>query len=164
MRLEMITQQELHELFEYRDGKLFNKVRRGNRSACGQEAKSLGARGYLRVSIDKKNYRLHRLVFLMHHGYMPEYIDHINCDKLDNRIENLRQATNAQNQHNTKKLPNNTSGTKGVMWVKSLKKWQGQVKLNKKIFYAGTFYDIESAKLAVAELRKKLHGEFANYG
>ena len=87
------------------------------------------------------------------------YIDHINGDKLDNRIENLRAATHSQNCMNRCQRSDNKSGVKGVRLKKG--KWYGSIVLNGKTHSAGYFTEKEDAAAAVDKLRKELHGEFA---
>ena len=75
--------------------------------------------GYLRSSIDGKKYKLHRLAWLYVYGYFPEnFIDHINRNRSDNRIENLREVSRQCNVRNCGNLKTNTSGIKGVGWLK----------------------------------------------
>ena len=100
----------------------------------------------------------------MHKGYLPKIIDHINGDKLDNRIENLRSATVGQNQHNRKTNTNNTSGYKGVCWDKAMKKWRARIKLEDKSIHLGYFTNAEEADKVVRAAREELHGSFANHG
>ena len=100
----------------------------------------------------------------MHKGYLPKTIDHINGDKLDNRIENLRAATVGQNQHNRKTNANNTSGYKGVSWNKGCNKWLSQIKLEGKRIHLGYFDNLEEAAEVVRKAREELHGDFAHHG
>jgi hypothetical protein len=100
-------------------------------------------------------------VFLYHHGYIPDYIDHINGDSLDNRIENLREATQSLNGANSKLAKSNTSGFKGVTWRKDTKKWMAQITKNKKHYNLGSFENIEAAATAYRIAAEKLFGEFA---
>nr|WP_269140600.1 HNH endonuclease [Proteus terrae] len=89
------------------------------------------------------------------------HIDHIDGDKLNNRIENLRICTHNQNQHNQGIRASNKSGYKGVSWMKSVKKWQAQICCNSKVTHLGLYTNkIEAAK-AYDEAAKKLHGDFA---
>jgi len=121
-----LTVDLLKHLFDYdkETGNLIWKVTNSNNQKIGDIAGSLNPKvGYIRVGINGKKYYAHRLIFLYHKGYLPKTIDHINCDKVDNRIENLRAATVGQNQHNRKTNANNTSGYKGVSWCKAKKKW-----------------------------------------
>ena len=160
-----LTVDLLNHLFEYdkETGNLIWKIQqRGIRK--GSIAGSVKSHGYLCVGINYKSYRAHRLIFLMHKGYLPKTIDHINGDKLDNRIENLRAATVGQNQHNRKTNANNTSGYKGVCWNKARKKWKSQIRLEGKRINLGHYTNIEEAAEAVRKAREELHGDFANHG
>ena len=158
----MLTAEKLHELFEYWDGNLYRKVAR-KMSPIGKRVGWVSNTGYLSVEIDHKSYSVHRLVWLMHHGVLPEFLDHINGNKLDNRIENLRPATKSQNNQNKRLYSNNTSGVKGVCWHKRIKKWQVNVRVNGKQKSFGFFDDIELAELVASEARNKLHGQFARH-
>ena len=158
-----IAQQKLHELFEYRDGKLFWKIRKAACVYIGNEAGSIDKKGYRRVMINNKSYKTHRLVFMMHYGYLPKQVDHIDGNKLNNNIENLRQATHGQNRQNSKIQKNNTSGVKGINWQKRDNKWQARVMLNKKSHQIGYFETLEEAKKAIEKARQQLHGEFARH-
>ena len=119
--------------------------------------------GYRRVHFNGKSVYEHRIVFFMHHGYLPEYIDHINGNRSDNRIENLRIATRSQNKQNSKKYSNNTSGIKNVFFNKENKKWRVVLSLNGKTKHFGYYEDIELAELVAMEAREKYHGEFARH-
>lgn len=121
--------------------------------------------GYIEISINNKRYYAHRLAWLIYYGFWPEcQIDHINGVRDDNRICNLRIATNMQNQYNAKKPKNNTSGVKGVYWQKQVKKWQAYCDVNGKRYHLGLFSDIERARLSVMKFREKMHKEFCNHG
>ena len=160
-----LTVDLLNELFTYdkETGKLYWKAAR-QRIKVGDEVGSDNGSGYLKTKVNNKTYRLHRLVFLMHKGYLPKILDHINGDRKDNRIENLRPVSLAQNAQNAKLNSKNNSGYKGVFWVKSSKKWRGQVKCNGETIYLGEYNDIEEADRVVRAAREELHGNFANHG
>jgi len=161
----MITQDKLHTLFSYIDGVLIRKVCRSDHKKIGNFVGSLDKHGYLQVTIDKKSYRVHRLIYLMHFGQLPEFLDHIDNNKLNNKIDNLRPATKIQNAHNQTLSKNNTSGIKGVYWEKERNKWRAQIRIkDSKVKFFGRFEDIELAKIAVMNARKEHHGEFANHG
>ena len=164
-----LTVDLLNHLFEYdkETGNLIWKIKpssRGHHVKAGDIAGTLKSHGYLCVGINYNSYRAHRLIFLMHKGYLPKTIDHINGDKLDNRIENLRAATVGQNQHNRKTNANNTSGYKGVSWSKALKKWTARITLERKTINLGYFSNVEEAAEVVRKAREELHGSFANHG
>jgi hypothetical protein len=136
------------------------KVRRG-RCLAGSEAGSLDGKGYSVIRIDGNTYKAHRLAFLVIHRYLPEQVDHINLIKDDNRISNLRAATNQENKRNACKYSNNTSGSKGVCWHKSNGKWQANAKdANGKQIHLGYFATVEAAAHAYDAYAMKHHGAF----
>jgi hypothetical protein len=162
-----ITQARLHELFDYRDdGNLIWKVRLSDRNKIGKVAGSFSkSNKYYHCRIEGKTYRLHRLIFLYHHGYLTlgMDIDHIDGNSSNNRIENLREVTGSQNQWNRKKNVNNTSGIKGINWDKRKSKWVSRVMVNNKPIFLGRFDTLEEATVAVENAREKYHGEFARH-
>lgn len=94
----------------------------GKKCGCGDTG------GYLRVSVHDRLFLAHRIAWAITYGEWPdEDIDHINGDRSDNRLRNLRTVTKAQNQRNQKKFRNNTSGVCGVYFIKSSKKWVAQI-------------------------------------
>ena len=145
------------EVFEYQDGKLYRK--HGQFKGI---AGTVHGAGYEQVKIGKKTYRSHRVIFAMHHGYMPEMLDHVDGNKLNNRVENLREATNQQNQFNVGLLGRNKSGVKNVVWNRC--KWKVYMRINSKTKNLGAFEDLELAELVAIEARNKFHGEFVNHG
>jgi hypothetical protein len=157
-----ITKEYLHQLFDYNEGQLYWKVDRGTNKMKGKRAGCL-YKGYIRIRLHDVKYGEHQLVWLYHHGEMPQQIDHINNDGRDNRIENLRIATPLQNNQNATIRKDNTTGIKGV--CKGYKdKWQVHVRINGKKHYFGSYDDIEFAELVAIEARNKYHGIFANHG
>ena len=144
------------ELFEYRDGHLYRK-----HGQFAGKAGTLHHTGYVQVKVGKKNYRAHRIIFAMHHGYLPDYIDHIDGNSLNNQIENLREATNQQNQYNVGLVIRNKSGAKNVIWNRN--RWKVYMRINKKMTYVGAFEDFELAELVAVEARNKFHREFVKH-
>jgi hypothetical protein len=160
----MLTKEYLREIFNYIDGELFWKVDLATRAKKGFKAGSLGSDGrYFNVQFNKKKYRLHRIIFLWHHGYLPEELDHIDTNKLNNKIENLRPANKSQNQSNTNLSIANTTGVKGVYWSKRDQIWYVNIKLNNKTYYLGSFKEKEQAIETIKRERKKFHKEFARH-
>lgn len=137
----------------------------GKRKA-GSTVKSKDAAGYIAINIDGKGYRAHRIAWLLEKGQDPGRfeVDHINRDKIDNRIENLRLSTRGQNRANSAHNKSSKSGLKGVYWCKKQKKWRAQITANKKVIKLGAFADPFEAHLAYREAAAKYHGEFANFG
>lgn len=150
----------LQTIFKYEDGKLYwnvkkFKVKFGSLAGCYYK------NGYVRIRLDKKFYLAHRLIFMMFHGYIPEYIDHINNDPHDNRIENLRPATKIQNQQNIRINKRNTSGVKGVCWNNYHQKYLARCAVDGERIHLGYFKKLADAKKAIEKFRKQHHGEFA---
>ena len=153
----------LHELFEYRDGELFWKTKRPS-IRVGDRAGWVSGNGYRNVNVVGKTVGEHRVVFAMHHGYFPYHVDHIDGNITNNRIENLRPATKAQNSMNCKLHKSNKSGVKGVYWNKLRNTWNAQLESKGKKIHVGVFKTIEEASKAMVDARNKFHGEFANHG
>ena len=161
----MITQERLKELFDYQDGALIWKVKKarakkGDIAGCDALTKGIM---YRQTKIDGKQYRVHCLVFLMHHGYLPKQVDHIDGNGLNNRIENLRAADASSNALNSRLKSSNTSTSKNVYWNSQRRKWMVQTIVNGEQKYFGLYDDLELADLVAAEVRDKFHGQFARH-
>lgn len=104
---------------------------------------------------------VHRVIFLMHYKSLPAQIDHINRIKTDNRIENLRAATQTEQNCNKDKTKANTSGYKGVMVV-GPNKFEARIQYQRKLYHLGTFSSAESAYAAYCKKASELHGEFSS--
>lgn len=163
----------LRQLLRYEPdtGKLFWKERPEGPAAwngrfAGKEAiSSPDGFGYLHGRVDYIPVRAHRVIFAMVYGYWPEaQVDHINGDRSDNRIENLRGATWSENQRNKGTQSNNKSGAKGVYWNAQRRKWHAQIKVNGDTLYLGRFARLEDARMAYQQAAKDYHGDFARFG
>jgi hypothetical protein len=160
-----MNQEELKELFFYDDGWLYWKVDRGRKKLIGKKAGSINkVTKYWRVKIFNKDYLLHRLIFLYHKGAVPPYLDHIDGNKLNNRIENLREATISQNNFNSKRSKRNKSGVKNVYLFKPTGQWVARLRSGGKNVFLKYCDTIEEAEEALKKVRKKYHGEFSNDG
>lgn len=136
-----------------------------NTRYAGREAfTAIGADGYKRGAIFDKPYLAHRVIWAILHKEWPEDgIDHINGDRVDNRPENLRAASNEVNSRNQKRRDNNSSGATGVYRSRSGKKWYAQLKVSYRAVHVGTFDSFEAA-VAARKLAEREHGFHANHG
>jgi hypothetical protein len=157
----MITQEKLKELVYYQDGNLITKVKFADKVVIGKPLGCVNSDGYIQISIQGKKYYAHRLVFLYHHGYLPNYLDHIDGDKSNNKIENLRAASLHENNYNVKTPKTNKSGVKNVHWNKKNKNWNVTLAANNKSMYFGSFDDLELAALVAEEARNLYHKQYA---
>jgi len=155
--------EQLHELFEYRDGSIYWKVMRSGMGKVGSRAGCVNGRGYLVVGINFKKYLVHRIVWAMHGNEPVQVLDHISGDTTDNRIENLRAVTHGANMCNAKRSKRNTSGIKGVSFQASTGKWIGSVWHKKQLYKTPPFACKDQCAAAVKQLRCELHGEFARH-
>lgn len=136
-----------------------------NAKHCGKEAfYSRDGRGYLHGAIFGKIYSTHRVIWLFEKGEWPKLnIDHINGDKTDNRIENLRDVSTAENAKNTRRSSLNKSGVSGVSWYKASGMWRARIRDCGKEIHLGHFTDKESA-VAARKKAEKDRGYHPNHG
>ena len=136
---------------EYQGGKLIWKRITTNKVKVGDVAGTLSKLGYLHVGLKGALWPLHRVVWYLHKGSIPTgmQVDHINHDRTDNRIENLRLVNHTDNGRNQSKGCNNTSGVTGVSWNARRSKWHARVCHARKVVHVGYFEDIEVAAKAV---------------
>ena len=169
MTKPMLTQEELKELLNYNpETGIFTRAINSGRNDRWKKGSVAGylddSNGYIKVSLLGKRYYAHRLAWLYVHGEFPvNKIDHENHDRTDNRIINIRLASDSQNAMNCSKQVNNTSGTTGVVWDKDLLKWAARIMVNRKCLYLGVFVDIELAKNARKQAEVK-YGFHENHG
>lgn len=147
--------EECHRRFYYSDGELIRKITTSSRAKKGSSPTHINNSGYLMVCVNAKQYLVHRIIYLMHHGTLPDMIDHIDRNKLNNRIENLREADKEVNSWNRDLQRNNTSGYRGVSWSKVSEKWHSYIKIKGKRIHLGLFDDKEEAHIKYEEARIK---------
>ena len=124
------TQEQLKDLFSYRDGHLIHLKAKG-RVGVGSIAGQPRPNGYISIGVHGGIYRAHRLIWIYHHGFNPVVdIDHIDKNKQNNNIENLRTLTRSQNLHNAKAKRGNKGGCVGVNWIKAKKRWKVSICIN----------------------------------
>ena len=165
-QISELTGEVIRELFAYcpDSGVFTRQVSTNNRVRPGEIVGCPRPDGYLCTSIGGKLYQLRRLAWLHMHGDWPAgQIDHINGDRTDNRISNLRDVSHIENGRNQKLGSTNKSGANGVHWFPSRKKWRAAITVNGKNRHLGYFDTVAQA----AEARKiadEDHGFHRNHG
>lgn len=157
----MITLEYLHRVLDYNPGSgLFTWVSARPKVRVGAVAGTTHRKGHVEIEIDAKCYLAHRLAWFHVYGVWPkDQIDHRDMNKSNNRLDNLREATNSQNGANKKRYKNNKSGYKGVCY--NTGKWLAQIKHGGVVRHLGRFDDPQDAHRAYAKAAAELHGEFA---
>lgn len=158
----MLTQAQLQLLFHYdpNTGVFTREINHG-KSKKGSTPTGLSPGGYLRISIKNRYYMAHRLAWLYVNGEWPNsIIDHINCNKLDNRLCNLREANRSQNAMNVYIYKNNISSFKGVGFHKATGKFRARCQANKKRVFIGYFDTAEEANEAYKAFANTHHGDY----
>lgn len=163
----IMTKRKLRKYFDYlpngtfRRRICFNRWGGKGRYEIGQIVKgSKRTDNYLSVYLGKETILFHRAVYMWHFGKFHGEIDHINGNRIDNRIENLRLVGRSQNISNLTKPPKNKSGIKGIQFRRRL--WEGQISWKYKK-YSKSSKDKQKIILWLREMREKLHGEFARH-
>lgn len=136
--------------FDIEDLELVKSVNR-----CWTSNKNL----YISISVKRKQIKLHNIIMSPPLGYL---VDHIDGNPRNNRRDNLRICTEGNNLKNKKTQSNNTSGQKGVCWIKRLNKWQSRIDINKKRVNLGLFNTFEDAVKARKDAETIYYGEFKN--
>jgi hypothetical protein len=130
----------------------------------GSKAGNMNSQGYLHVTFFGRRILVHRLAWLLFHGSWPEdQIDHINMVRDDNRIVNLREATNGENKWNTLAQSNSSHGSKGVAWDAQKQRWVARIMVHGRRIKIGRYRTREEAARAYAGAAEKLAGEFARW-
>lgn len=156
-----ISQERLKELFDYNsEGFFISKISTNNNRRVGQEVRGSKQNGHYRLMVDGKYYALHRLIVLYNLNIFPDYIDHIDGDSTNNRLENLREATQSQNIANGKIRSDNKHGVKGVWFCNTFHVWVGRIYWDKKHEQIRSKKKQEVIKW-IKQRRIELHGEFA---
>lgn len=158
----MITQQRIRELFSYspETGLLTRNITLSNNAKAGSVVSCRNAAGYIVTSIDGRLYYAHRIIWMHVHGEWPSCgIDHANMLRSDNRLLNLRLATQSQNMGNIRGWA--SSGHKSVYLNKSSGRWYARIQHNGKTIHIGTFSKKEDAISAVRIVTKSVRGAFA---
>lgn len=160
----MITQCRLKELFHYDDetGDFTRIVDVSSRALAGRKPTYKNNNGYMQIRIDYKLYRAHHLAWLYVYGEMPSiFIDHIDGNRSNNAINNLRLASCSENSKNRGAQSNNKIGIKGVSFHKKSGKYRTSIVSDGKYTYLGLYDCPAAAHIAYQIAADKLHGEFA---
>ena len=173
-----ISVDQLHELLKYNHvtGKFtwrertedfpapINIVRQFNARNAGKQVYEETHRGYGRITLFGKRYKSHRLAWAMHYGdWPPDQIDHINGVRSDNRIENLRAVSQAENSKNSKIPASNMSGVIGVHWDKFSFRWVASITIEQKTIALCSTKDFDEA-VSVRKKAEVKHGFHPNHG
>ena len=154
-----LTAEQLRSILDYNPdtGIFTRKVSTSNRVKVGAAAGSVNGQGYLNIKVQSRLYKAHRLAWLYVNGAWPkDQIDHINRNRSDNRISNLRDVSRKQNGQNAGKRSDNKSGHPGVCWNKQRSKWEARIKHNNKQIHLGYYSTIEEA-LSARKAAEKLY-------
>ncbi len=153
---DSITADELRSILHYDpETGIFTRIRSPHQHRIGKVVGTPDKDGYLQASVKSKLYSLHRLAWLYIYGTRPKnQIDHINRNRTDNRISNLRDVTNQQNMCNAGTYNTNTSGRAGVYWDKRDSRWRACIVNKGKYLSLGYFKTFDEAVAARAAAEK----------
>ena len=158
-----LTPQELRTLFDYNPytGEFSWRVTRGTRTKIGDKAGCVGNRGYYTLCYKRRPITAHRAAWAIVYGAWPrDELDHINGDKEDNRISNLRECSRLQNEYNKGPSPQNRLGIRGVK-ASSHGKYYAQIRIEGRLTHLGTFETAEEAEAAYKQAAERVCGSFA---
>ena len=146
---------------EYKEDGLLVWNRTKGRAICGKPVGNKSKYGYIETKVQNKRLKVHHIVWYLHKGYFPVRLDHINRDRTDNRIENLRECTAQENNRNRsndsvkRKLPRN------VYTSKSVGKYRVLLSMGGKSLCFGTFSNVADADIVAKQARELYYGDFA---
>lgn len=154
--------EDWHGKYEYRDGQLYHRNQVRGRGRKGARVGAVSPRGYLVTSAFGRQRFVHRIVYEMHFGIIPPgmQIDHVDGDKLNNRIENLRLATASQNCANKRIGRPSKTGFTGVYWNRIVGRYTAQVTVNGETRSLGMYATAEEASAAYTAAAQSAFGEF----
>jgi hypothetical protein len=156
--MQLPTQERLKELFTYSNGQLIHNST--GRIAAANQTKTR----YKTAAIDRRSHDIHRIVWKMFHGYEPQLpyvIDHINRDRYDNRLENLRCITQSENCRNSDRCDNAKSSSEYGIYHRVRKgrrpHYQVMLTLNGSLTYIGIYYTLDEARVARDKYLVQMH-------
>jgi len=163
MNFKNITLEKVNFYFCYDGKNLLWKNTTSNRAKKGDVAGTEVGNGYRYIKIEKTYYFAHQLIFFMNNFYVPEMVDHIDGNKRNNKLENLRPASRAQNAWNSKLRKDNSLKVKGVTFHKQTGKYRARITFNKKVFSLGLYKTPKDAGTAYSIAASFLFKEFARF-
>ena len=157
--------QELHEYLDYNKltGILSWKKKLGSKCIVGQEVGYVSTDGYRYFGFKGKTLKSHRIIYFMVTKILPDYIDHDDRNRLNNKWGNLKASTMTQNNKNCNKQRNNKSGITGVSWSTERQKWVARISNNNKPIPLGRFVNLQDAIIARQKAEVK-YGYHPNHG
>lgn len=164
MRKTDLPADYLRQVFYEKDGHLYWKEKHNRNYEVDSLAEYPHPSGYLQIFLDGRWRYVHRIIYVLHHGVYPDVVDHIDGNKANNLIGNLRSCNYHENFYNAGRSVRNTSGIKGIYYDITKDKWRGRVCFMGRSYSAGIHSDISVMQRLVENLRSKLHGEFCNHG
>ena len=166
--LSLITAEEARALLNYdpNTGEFTWKVSHGSNGKI-REGKKTGVKhnkGYVKICINKRQYQAHRIAWLITHGKWPTgVIDHIDRDRSNNRLSNLRDISSVENSHNSIKATSlSKSGLRGVYMKKGSERWCASIRANGEIHALGWFDSKELAYAAYLDAKAKYHPSYSS--
>ena len=160
----ILTQAQLKELLNLNNGVFTRKITTSNRVKVGSVAGTITEHGYRAITLNGKRHYAHRLAWLWRYGEFPGgQIDHINHDRLDNRLNNLRVVTNQENHMNETLSSNSKTGFTGICFASREKKFRAYITVNFKQIHLGFFKQLSDAVLARIKAGEK-YGFHINHG
>jgi len=160
----MVDYEYLYKHVSYdKDTGIFIRLKKFGKYKVGDVVGRLRNDGYLSIKVKGKHYLAHRLAWMYEHKSEPEFIDHINHNRADNRLINLRNTDRIGNQKNRTKQMNNTSGVNGVLWHKQHRKWYANIGVDGKNIFLGLFVEFHEAVNA-RKNAEVLYGFHINHG
>ena len=164
-----LTQEDVKELFEYKDGNLYwkNDISTGKyiKIKAGTKAGSINCINknrnyYKRVTYQRKDYKIPQLIFLMFYGYIPKYVTYKDSDSLNTKIENLIEVNHTDINYRRLISSNNKTGYVGVSFCNKYDKYKSAIIKNRKYVNLGYYNTPEEASKAYEEAKLKYHGTF----
>lgn len=158
-----------HKYFRYEPdtGKLYWAITNSNRAPAGREVAAVRNWGYVCVRVNKKTHQAHRIIWDMMHPDDPllpgEEIDHIDHNRENNIISNLRKISRAENSRNLSKAANNKSGATGVRFDHQRRQWRAEIKVNSKLKFLGRFATFTAA-VEARKMAEGMYGFHSNHG